>query len=222
MLSFAFRPSSPPPAESLPRSRSTSLARVRPPSTISGSSGPLAGLRCGTRQTLPAIRDPCCQRKPPHTTHLRDFPDRVTVVRPHHPFEGRSLEVFRHTHRDGRLHFVLILPDGSKSLVPAEWTDFEAAGPRAASQSAGSLEDWLRMRSLVDALLRRAGSAHGPATPVTNPASPAAGSALHGHFHPGEALVRGAEQPAPTDCRPGSGAAPPQDGASGKQAGDDQ
>ena len=26
-------------------------------------------------------------------------------------------------HRKGRLHLVLILPEGSKSLIPADWTD---------------------------------------------------------------------------------------------------
>ena len=56
----------------------------------------------------------------------------------------------------GRLQFVLILPDGSKSLVPAEWTDFTATtGPPPSLQLVGSLEDLLRLRSLVDALLRR-------------------------------------------------------------------
>ena len=28
------------------------------------------------------------------------------------------------------LQFVLILPDGSKSLIPADWTDFKTAPPR--------------------------------------------------------------------------------------------
>jgi hypothetical protein len=52
---------------------------------------------------------------------------------------------------------VLILPDGSKSLIPASWTDFETTTDVAIDgpQLVGSLEELLRLRSLVDALLRR-------------------------------------------------------------------
>src|ERR1019366_7556775 len=79
------------------------------------------------------------------------------ITRRHHPFEGQSLEVLRHAHMRGSLQFVLILPDGSKSLIPAEWTDFNATTcPAPSFQLAGSLEDLLDLRSLVDALLRRA------------------------------------------------------------------
>ncbi len=54
------------------------------------------------------------------------------------------------------LQFVLILPDGSKSLVPADWTDFKtASGTPQAPLLAGSLDDLLRLRRLTDALLRR-------------------------------------------------------------------
>jgi hypothetical protein len=49
----------------------------------------------------------------------------VTITRPHHPFEGQCLEVLRHARMRGSLLFVLILPDGSKSLIPAAWTDFK-------------------------------------------------------------------------------------------------
>src|SRR5689334_13996820 len=56
----------------------------------------------------------------------------------------------------GRLEFVLILPDGSKSLIPADWTDFQI--PFCAPQApalVGSLDDLLRLRNLVDTLLAR-------------------------------------------------------------------
>jgi hypothetical protein len=36
-------------------------------------------------------------------------------------------------HRQGRLHLVLILPDGSKSLIPVDWTDLASAGTTSAS-----------------------------------------------------------------------------------------
>src|SRR5207249_9972045 len=96
------------------------------------------------------------QRTPRHTTHLRNLPKKVTIIRPLHPFEGQSLSVLRHSHRQGRLYFVLILPDGSKSLIPAAWTDFDStARPSGDHQLVGSLEDLLHLRSLVDALLGR-------------------------------------------------------------------
>ena len=91
----------------------------------------------------------------------------MTITRPHHPFEGQSLEVLRHARMPAGLQFVLILPDGSKSLVPAEWTDFQnLTGSPQSSQLVASLDDLLRLRDLTDALLRRA-----PGLPVTSGAS---------------------------------------------------
>ena len=57
----------------------------------------------------------------------------------------------------GRLQFVLVLPDGSKSQIPADWTDFNAAtsAPSPSPQLPGSLEDLVRLRNLTDALLNR-------------------------------------------------------------------
>jgi len=99
-----------------------------------------------------------CRRKRPQTTHIRDYPERVTITRKHHAFEGQSLEVLRQANMQGSLRFVLILPDGSKSLVPAEWTDFGSNRPSSASTNdlTGCFEDLLRLRSLTDALLQRA------------------------------------------------------------------
>jgi len=51
----------------------------------------------------------------------------VTITRPHHPFHGQSLEVLRQVRLPAGLQFVLFLPDGSKSLIPADWTDFKPA-----------------------------------------------------------------------------------------------
>ena len=48
------------------------------------------------------------------------------------------------------LQFVLILPDGSKSLIPADWTDFKNPARRIADSSAGRLA---RMTSCVFAVL---------------------------------------------------------------------
>lgn len=56
----------------------------------------------------------------------------------------------------GGLQLVLILPDGSKSLIPADWTDYQTTSctPQPLPL-VGSLDDLWRLR-LVDALLRRA------------------------------------------------------------------
>ena len=68
--------------------------------------------------------------------------------------------------RKGRTILVLILPDGSKSLIPAEWTDFASrtqAQPTVLSPGAatlGSLEDLLHARAIVDALLSRLPALH--------------------------------------------------------------
>ena len=69
------------------------------------------------------------------------------------------MEVLRHAHMPGGLQFVFILPDGSKSLIPADWTDFkpDEGGPKV-PQLVGSPDDLLRLRGRVDALLRRADS----------------------------------------------------------------
>lgn len=59
------------------------------------------------------------------------------------------------------MYLVLILLDGSKSMVPAEWTDFalptqpERAPAAPSAQTLGSLEDLLHARAVVDALLSR-------------------------------------------------------------------
>jgi hypothetical protein len=57
----------------------------------------------------------------------------------------------------GGLQFVLILPDGNKSLVSDDWTDFRTnqSGPQG-PQSVGSPDDLLSLRALADALLQRA------------------------------------------------------------------
>jgi hypothetical protein len=41
----------------------------------------------------------------------------VAVTRRRHPLEGRCLQVVGHMQRLGRLELLVVLPDGSKSLV---------------------------------------------------------------------------------------------------------
>jgi len=43
----------------------------------------------------------------------------AVVTRPRHPLEGLSLPVLGRLRRHGRLELLLVLPDGSKSMIPA-------------------------------------------------------------------------------------------------------
>jgi hypothetical protein len=51
----------------------------------------------------------------------------VTIVRRRHPFEGQALEIFACVQRRGLLHLVLVLPDGTRALLPAAWTDLHTS-----------------------------------------------------------------------------------------------
>jgi hypothetical protein len=55
---------------------------------------------------------------------LKKTPDRVRVVRRHHPLEGQDFEV---SFGDG-MHLVILLKDGSTMRMLRAWTD--ADGPR--------------------------------------------------------------------------------------------
>ena len=83
----------------------------------------------------------------------------MCIRREHHPLCGRPLAVYGWTHRHGRLELILVLPDGSKSLVPADWTDLRegisSAEKVETSSSLGSVSELLRVRAVVDALLAR-------------------------------------------------------------------
>src|SRR6516164_11286468 len=116
---------SPPLADSLPSSRSTVPVPERPPSTISGSGGPRVDLRSDVPQTGPANYAGACRRTPRHTTHHKDLPEHVTITRPQHPLEGKTLAVFGQRRYTDKLHLILILPKGGRALIPKEWTDIE-------------------------------------------------------------------------------------------------
>src|SRR5215831_17321864 len=96
-------------------------------------------------------------RKLSHTTHLRDISKSATIVRERHPFEGRSLPIMGTIKRRGTLLLLVVLPDGSRSLIPARWTDWDtgAAGARESAAQRelclAPLADLLRARLLVDA-----------------------------------------------------------------------
>ena len=103
----------------------------------------------------------CSRKKGRQTTHRRDFPDSVMITRAGHPFEGCALAVIGSICRRGVLFALACLPDGSRALIPAQWTDWDE-GYRgsvracreadAGSRALGSLGDLLQLRQLVDAL----------------------------------------------------------------------
>ena len=65
------------------------------------------------------------------------------------------------SHRQGQLHLLLVLPDGSRSLIPASWTDLEMVPDEVPAAMTGpqapiaSLSQLLHTLTIVDALLRR-------------------------------------------------------------------
>jgi hypothetical protein len=86
----------------------------------------------------------------------------ATVTRAHHPLEGQTLRVLGRMRRHGRLELLLELSDGSKRLIPAEWTDQyrdpveNAVEVTVAAETLGSVEDLLAASGLVSALSTRA------------------------------------------------------------------
>lgn len=82
----------------------------------------------------------------------------MTIVRPLHPFEGKRLEVFGWQQRRGELVLSLVLPDGSKSLVSAAWTDLDGGDSAGASVGFSTLAapaDLLCVAVIVEGLIRR-------------------------------------------------------------------
>jgi hypothetical protein len=82
----------------------------------------------------------------------------VTLTRRRHPFEGRSLRVLGSMRRHGAAELLVVLPDGSKRLIPAAWTDLEQppGGGGDAAATLGSVPDLLRLSVLVCDLSARA------------------------------------------------------------------
>ena len=50
----------------------------------------------------------------------------MRITRPRHPLQDKLLQVLGGMRRHGVVELLLVLPDGSKSLVPAAWTDADA------------------------------------------------------------------------------------------------
>jgi hypothetical protein len=85
------------------------------------------------------------ETKRQHTTHLEGYPAAVTVVRARHPLEGQALPLLGWMRRHGALDLILVLPDGSRTLIPAAWTDLDPSTTRELVTPAtlGSIADLL-------------------------------------------------------------------------------
>ncbi len=77
----------------------------------------------------------------------------MTVTRDRHPFQGRVLRVLGRMLRHGVAEFLVVLPDGSKTLIPAGFTDAVAAPTPRAAVTVGSVEDLVQLASVVESLL---------------------------------------------------------------------
>lgn len=85
------------------------------------------------------------------------------ITRKKHAFEGLQLIVIGLTRRGVSL-LLVVLPDGSRSLIPVAWTDWMAdngatvsSSPRdgSAGSNLGTIADLVKVRVVVDDLLRR-------------------------------------------------------------------
>jgi hypothetical protein len=87
----------------------------------------------------------------------------VTIIRERHAFEGQTLAVISSIKRCGVLLVLVILPNGSRSLIPAAWTDWRDADANASlsddatdhTSSLGKPGDLLQLGKVIDALLSR-------------------------------------------------------------------
>jgi hypothetical protein len=111
------------------------------------------------------------------------------------------LRVLGGMRRHGALELLLVLPDGSKSLVPAAWTDADppAVDGVASAVTLGSLSDLLQACDLVADLAERRGVERGQA---------ARKSPCEEDFH--------AACPAQSDARPGPGTTGPGQGSASR------
>ena len=134
------------------------------------------------------------------------LPGTVVVTRPRHPLAGRELRVLGGMRRHGRLELLLVLPDGSKRLIPAEWTSQHAAGAAdggaghggEGAGALGSVADLLAASALVSAFSacgreEREQAARKPPAKEDNRAACAAQSAAG----PGSGATPGPARPAP-------------------------
>ena len=84
----------------------------------------------------------------------------MTVIRTRHPLQGKSLRVLGRMRRHGSVELLVVLPDGSKTLLPAVFTDAVAAADVLVA-TVGSIEDLEQLAVVVESLLPPAVGAGG-------------------------------------------------------------
>lgn len=85
----------------------------------------------------------------------------VTVTRHRDPMQGLRLQVLGRSRRRGRAELLVVLPDGSKRVIPAAWADEATGGGGAAALA--STGDLLALCALVSAFSARSGGGGGQA-----------------------------------------------------------
>jgi hypothetical protein len=76
----------------------------------------------------------------------------VTITRRKDPLDGQRLRVLGRLRRHGGVELLVVLPDGSKRMIPQAWTDAQAAGQCDGAATLGGLGDLLAACVLVSAL----------------------------------------------------------------------
>jgi len=133
----------------------------------------------------------------------------VRIVRARHALEGQTLALMGWMRRGGTLELILVLPDGSRSLIPAAWTNLERRAEPARAGTLGRLDDLLRARRVLEPLLGRAVLAGGD-DPQPEETESAAGPRSGGEPGAGGGAVGAAGRAAATG---GDGAAERVDGS---------
>ena len=57
---------------------------------------------------------------------IRDFPKQIRITHSLHPLCGERLDVVSHRRQASEMHWIVLLPDGSRNQIPSSWTDHPA------------------------------------------------------------------------------------------------
>ena len=77
----------------------------------------------------------------------------MTVTRDRHPLQGCELRVLGRMRRHGAVELLVVLPDGSKTLLPSGFTDAVAAAADPVVATVGSIEDLEHLAVVVGSLM---------------------------------------------------------------------
>jgi hypothetical protein len=73
----------------------------------------------------------------------------VTIIRRKDPLEGQRVRVLGRLRRHGAAELLVVLPDGSKRMIPQTWTDAESSGEGEPVATLGAIGDLLAVCALV-------------------------------------------------------------------------